>query len=60
MDDGYHEVADETYGDQAGDDGFHGSNGLERVTKAGVKRADSEECECRGDEEEINHGSDGY
>lgn len=53
----HHEVADENDGDEADNVGFHGGYRLERTTEAGVKRAEGEKRESRGDEDEVGHGS---
>ncbi len=59
VDHGHQEVADEQEGDDADDEGFHGDGELERAAEAGVERADGEEGDGHGDEQQIGHGDGG-
>ena len=52
-DHGLEEVAEQGEGDQPDDDGFHGSEGLERSTETDVQRRRGEEGEHRPHQENV-------
>ena len=53
---GHEEVAKQGEGDEPDEDGFHGGVGSEGAAVAGVERAQGEEREGSGEEDQVGHG----